>query len=180
MTKAEYLELHEKVEAAGYGNEIAWAQSLNPCSNSSVFLWEAIWVIINSGMKNQVAKEIEQRVYKAIERGDPISTAFGHKGKVKAIEYMLENRQRLVGEYLEAHDKLAYLETLPWIGPITKYHLGKNLGLDVVKPDRHLVRIAGKEGKTPLELCKEVSELTGDKLAVVDSVIWRAANLGMI
>jgi len=180
MTKAEYLTLREKVKRAGYSREIKWARSLAPCPNARIFAVEAIWVIINSGLKNQVAQEIEQRVYKAIDRGDPISTGFGHKGKVKAIEYILSNRERIFADYLTAKDKLAYLEKLPWIGPITKYHLGKNLGLDVVKPDRHLVRIAGKEGKTALELCKEISELTGDRLAVVDTVLWRAANLGMI
>ena len=180
MTKAEYFELYEKVKMAGYSREIDWARSLVPCLNAGEFTLEAIWVIINAGMKAQVARNIEQRIYRAIDRGEPINSAFGHEGKVKAIEYIIENHQRLFDEYLAAQDKLVYLETLPWIGPITKYHLAKNLGLDMVKPDRHLVRIARKEEKTPLELCKEISQLTGDRLALVDTVLWRAANLGMI
>ena len=34
-----------------------------------------------------------------------------------------------------------YLTTFDQIGPVTAFHLAKNLGLDVVKPDRPLVRM---------------------------------------
>jgi len=180
MRVEQYRGLYRKVSKAGYWCEIQWARSLGPCRKARVFAYEAIWVIISSGMKNQVARKIEEKVYDAINCGQAIKCAFRHKGKAEAIQYIVDNHERLFAEYLAAEDKLAYLESLPWIGGITKYHLAKNLGLDVVKPDRHLVRIAGKEGKTPLDLCKELSELTGDSLAVVDSVLWRAANLGMI
>jgi len=74
---------------------------------------------------------------------------------------------------------MAFLASLPWIGEITKYHLGKNLGtLDTAKPDRHLVRIAGAEGAHAL--CARLARATGDKVATVDVVIWRAANLGLL
>jgi len=171
MTKNEYLNLRKQVKNAGYSEEIKWAEDLKPCHNKQLFALEAIWVIISSGLKNQVARKIEQRIYRAIDNFEPLESAFQHKGKVKAIEYILQHQQRLFDEYQQAEDKLGYLKSLPWIGDITKYHLAKNLGLDMVKPDRHLVRIAGKEDKTPLQLCRELSELTGDNLAVVDTVI---------
>lgn len=75
---------------------------------------------------------------------------------------------------------MEYLQTLPWICPITKYHLTKNLGLDVCKPGRHLVRIAGDYDMTPEELCEKLSKEAGDRVAMVDNGIWRAANLGFI
>jgi len=180
MDVRRYQQVYARVCDAGYADEIEWARSLMPCATPMHFALEAMWVILNSGLKNQVAREIEQRIHKAINRGDPVSTAFAHKGKVRAIQYIMFHRQTLFKGYLETEDKLTYLQTLPWIGPITKYHLAKNLGLDVVKPDRHLVRIARKEGKTPLQLCKDLSELTGNSLAVVDTVLWRAANLGFM
>ena len=75
---------------------------------------------------------------------------------------------------------MAYLESIPWIGGITKYHLAKNLGFDCCKPDRHLVRISKEYNTSPEELCKRISEATGDRVATVDLVIWRVANLGLI
>jgi len=71
-----------------------------------------------------------------------------------------------------------YLRQLPFMGPATSFHLAKNLGLDVVKPDRHLVRIAEATGhSTPDELCQEIAREVGDRVAVVDLVLWRYANL---
>jgi hypothetical protein len=62
------------------------------------------------------------------------------------------------------------------MGPATSHHLAKNIGLDVVKADRHLLRIAEKAGyNCPDELCETISEYVGDKKSVVDVVIWRFA-----
>ena len=67
---------------------------------------------------------------------------------------------------------------LPYIGPVTSYHLAKNLGLHVVKPDRHLMRIAHITGHTsPFEMCSKVANTVGDSLAVIDLVFWRYATL---
>jgi hypothetical protein len=79
-----------------------------------------------------------------------------------------------------AADKLSFFESLPWIGPITKYHLAKNFGVECCKPDRHLVRIARQYDMTPDELCRKLAEETGNSVNTVDTVLWRAANLGFI
>jgi hypothetical protein len=39
-------------------------------------------------------------------------------------------------------DPLGVLQSLPYIGPVTCYHLAKNIGLQVAKPDHHLTRLA--------------------------------------
>jgi hypothetical protein len=52
--------------------------------------------------------------------------------------------------------------------------------MDVCKPDRQLMRIAGRYRMTPEELCSTLAKKTGERIGTVDSVIWRAANLGMI
>jgi len=180
MDLATFRELNQKVIRAGYQNEIDWQQRVCQCQDFSEFAWQTIWVIISSGMKNQVARVIEERVIEAWQNGHPLSGAFKHKGKVKAIEYILDNQEALYKNYLVADDKLAYLEALPYIGQITKYHLAKNLGEDVVKPDRHLVRIAAQYNKTPDDLCAGLAKQLGCKKATVDIIIWRAANLGYV
>ena len=81
--------------------------------------------------------------------------------------------------YDAAVNKVAFLETMPWIGPVTKFHLAKNFGLDVVKPDRHLARIADAHHSDPHTVCAEIAEATGDRIGTVD-YLWRAAALGIL
>jgi len=180
MNVSLYLQLKKELIRRGYQDEIKWSENIKPCQNSLDFFCEYAWVVINSGMKNQVAQVIWDRVKAALAEGKSVYSAFKHQGKSKAIQYVWENQERLFEQYLDAEDKMAYLESIPWIGGITKYHLAKNLGFDCCKPDRHLVRISKEYNTSPEELCKRISEATGDRVATVDLVIWRVANLGLI
>lgn len=174
-----YLDLRTRIEAAGFVYEIEWAQSVQPVSDPLIFWKEFAWVVINSGMRNQVAQGIWDKVRPVVESGGSASTVFGHKGKCAAINLVFRERERLLAEYLATPDahKLDWLESLPWIGGITKWHLAKNYGHDCAKPDRHLVRISGEEGTHAL--CARIATESGDRIATVDLVIWRAANLGI-
>lgn len=180
MDLVTFRELNRKVIEAGFEEEINWQQNIHECRDFSEFAWQTVWVIISSGMKNQIARKIEEIVVNAWMNQMPIGSVFNHRGKVDAIYYVLNNQERLYFEYQQTADKLAYLETIPFVGKITKYHLAKNLGLDVVKPDRHLVRIAKQYGKTPDQLCGDIASQLECKKATVDIIIWRAANLGYI
>ena len=54
----------------------------------------------------------------------------------------------------------------------------KRISATAIKPDRHLMRISEIMGyKSPESLCRTISEIVGDSLAVVDLVIWRYAVL---
>jgi hypothetical protein len=181
MMKPEtYMDLKARVIDAGYAKEVDWSDSIMPCTSASKFLDEYVWVVLNAGMKEQVARKIFERIQNAIQAGIPLLEVFGHKGKVAAIERMLKCYHEEFKLFQKAKDKLKRLESLPWIGKVTKYHLAKNLGIRVMKPDRHLVRIAEQYDTTCTELCLSLAAATGDKLVTVDTVIWRAANLGFI
>lgn len=173
-----YKSLRREITNRGYGHEIDWAQNVSEVSDPLFFWREYAWVVLNSGMKNQVAAGIWQRVRPVVEGGGSASLVFGHKGKAKAIDTVYATREQRLAEYLASVDKVEHLRTLPWIGRVTCWHLAKNVGLDVAKPDRHLVRIAGSEGVA--ELCQRLAAVTGDRVATVDLVIWRAANLGLV
>lgn len=173
-----YLAVKEQVANAGYSHEVTWAEALTPVADPLTFWTEFAWVVLNSGMKEQIARKIWTRVRPAVEAGQSAETVFGHKGKAAAIDFVWTNRERLLAEYQTASDKVTWCETLPWIGGITKWHLAKNYGHDCAKPDRHLVRIAGTEG--PHALCARLAGASGDRIATVDVVIWRAANLGLL
>lgn len=181
MKGVDYLAIKGQLIIDGYGHEIDWQTNIQPVSDSHTLRDEAIWVILNSGMKEQIARIISNRIKQAWSDGKPTSSAFGHKGKVAAIDYVRENCGKIYEQYYRASNKIEFLQTIPFIGGITKYHLAKNLGHDCVKPDRHLVRIA-KEYKFNdcFDLCKWLSSETGDKVSVVDIVLWRAANLGWL
>jgi hypothetical protein len=180
MTSDQYLDIKLELIGLGYANEIDWAESIRPCDSAFKFWCEYVWVVINSGMKNQVANVIWDRIISAYNDGKRAADVFGHKGKATAIDDMWEARYGEFNAYQSAKDKLTHLQTLPWIGPVTKYHLAKNLGLDLCKPDRHLVRIADRYSTTPAALCQRLAQETGDRIGTIDVVLWRAANLGLL
>lgn len=180
MNLSTYLRLKEQVIERGFQSDIDWCETVGPPATADVFVSEYVWAVLNSGMKAEVARRIWDRVWTAVRRGNLVSTVFRHPGKARAIQDALASKEELCRNYLLAGDKLAYLESLPWIGAITKYHLAKNFGLDVAKPDRHLQRLADRYNTTPEAMCKALSDQCGDRIGTVDYVIWRAASLGII
>ena len=183
ITLADYQRIRAQLGDLGYGEEIRWQEKVGAPNSADEFAWEAIYVIVNSGMKAQVARGIYDLIMEALREGRSASAVFGHVAKCRAIDEIWGNRQPLFEAFSHMgtdDGRLAFLEELPHIGPITKYHLGKNFGLDVCKPDRHLVRLAAAEGCSPDELCQRLSRESGDRVPVVDLVLWRACNLGML
>lgn len=181
MEAKDYLLIKAQLIIDGYEDEINWQRDLKPCDSSESFRDEIVWVILNSGMREQICRMIAKRIKEARAADKDISTAFNHVGKVNAIKFMFANYKRLFNEYQAATDKITYLQTIPFLGTITKYHAAKSLGFDCIKPDRHLVRIAKEHGFSDCNyMCNVLSEQTGDKVSVIDIVLWRAANLGFI
>ena len=159
------------------------------------FLRETAWVILSAGMREAVIRSKFGSLTEAFRGWRSASEVTRHEGECRTAAMAIFSHQRKIdaicnvarrvtGEGFPSiksairQQGLEYLETLAFIGPITRYHLAKNIGLDMVKPDRHLVRIASIAGyQSPDEMCQVVSLATGDRLAVVDLVIWRYATL---
>ena len=182
MSKEEYLQLKNHLFKNGFENEVKYFDEIlsYPCYTITQFLYEYIWVVVNSGMKFSVAGKIYSKIMSSIEDDKCIAKVFNHKGKSEAIQYVINNVEDLFNEFIHSIDKITFLESLPWIGSTTKYHLARNLGIDVCKPDRHLTRIAKKYDQDPFVLCENLSNIVGDKIGVVDFVIWRSAILGLV
>jgi hypothetical protein len=180
ISKELFLDIAAAVQSAGYGQIIAWTEAIKPPRTAYQFAREAIYVICNSGMKNSVAAPIAADCMRALRQNHSSRTVFGHPGKSTAIDFIWRFRKVLLAEFRQAEDPIAYCATLPWIGPITKYHLAKNLGSDVAKPDVHLLRLAEAEGCTAHELCERLAGETGLRQATVDSILWRACADGII
>lgn len=176
-----FLSVIDRLRSAGHADaDIEWSENCAPPKNAIAFAREAIFVICNSGMKNTVARRIYSKVCDVIGRNDSALTVFRHPGKAAAIDRIWCFREKYFEEYLAAPDKVAFCETLPWIGGITKYHLAKNFGVQVAKPDVHLQRLADSEGCTPQALCERLAQESGFKVATVDVLLWRACAVGII
>lgn len=81
-----HLSWKQLVIAAGYERDVTWAESVRPVDLPCKLVAEYIWVVLNSGMRNQVAEVIARRVKEAQLRGDPVRSVFNHPGKAAAIE----------------------------------------------------------------------------------------------
>lgn len=181
MDQSRYHQIRAAVIAAGYERDIEWAQNVKAPETAEDFAGEVIWVILCSGMKEQVARIIQERVWAVIKSGNPVKgNVLGKSGKADAIDTVWRDRALLFSNFQVANDKVEFGLSLPWIGKITKWHLAKNLGVDCAKPDVHLERVAAHYGTTPSALCGNIASTTGDRIATVDLVIWRACNLGII
>jgi hypothetical protein len=111
------------------------------------------------------------------------SMVFGNARKLEAIcdiANIVARRsfKRIKKELLD--DPIPLLREMPFVGPVTVYHLAKNLGFNYAKEDRHLARLALFFGfQSASALCEHLSSKSGDRVATVDLVLWRfCADMG--
>ena len=191
-----YLSAKETVIRHGFAAEIDWQDSL--CFEDiteSDFLRESAWVIFCSGMREATIRGIfpsisdafldwrsaQMIVSNRFDCRQRALSAFAHERKVEAVLCVADTVTKMgfeaFREEIRWHN-VSFLQQLPYIGPATSYHLAKNLGLDVAKPDRHLVRVSRALGfDSAQKLCQVIADFTGEKVSIVDIVIWRFATL---
>lgn len=182
MTAEEYARIRVGV-ALGWAADIEWSENVKAPTNAQHFALEIVYIICNSGMRWKVARAIYDRVAVELLAGRAPDSVFGHKRKCISIGRVWLEREKLFRQYsalMSDDSRVEFLGELPHIGPITKWHAAKNFGLDVAKPDRHLERVAAWTGETVTALCTRLAAASGDRVATVDYVIWRAAESGMI
>jgi hypothetical protein len=191
-----YLQAKSMLVKLGYGSEIDYHDRLNFDSFSETdFLREAGWVVLSSGMRETVVRSkfgavsaafLNWRSSKDIvaEGRNCISRAlraFNNAKKMDAIWQICCSVYRDGMDRIKRNIKelgVDFIATLPYMGPATSCHLAKNLGILVVKPDRHLVRISKIAGYNhPMEMCKDIERYVGDRLSVIDLVLWRYSTL---
>lgn len=180
ITLKRFKTLEAILRQAGFGPSIDWSETVPEPADADAFASEAIYVICNSGFRNSVALPIFKQCLIALQQGRSAADAFGHEGKSAAIDHIWCERDALFAAYQADADRLAYLHTLPWIGPVTAHHLLKNLGADHAKPDVHMERLARRDRTTTIKLCRRLAVRTGYRIATVDTVLWRACAEGLL
>lgn len=187
-----YLDI--KRELISNGGLRDWQPPSPKSITESDFLENVTWVALTSGFSE---KTIEAHF-------DAIAAAFNGFASAKDIikhaeEYLQEalkqinHRQKLSAPIRAAQkiDKEGFanfmarvnqnpikvLQELYYIGPTTAYHLAKNIGFPVAKPDVHLTRIMKACGYDDVqEFCGMISQATGDPIPTVDTVLWLYAR----
>jgi hypothetical protein len=180
ISKKLFERIELAVREAGYSAAIERSENTKLPTTGKQLAAEAIYVICNSGMSNRTAVGIFKRCMAALRAGRSASTVYAHPGKSAAIDEIWRRRRTLLREFHKTDDIVAFCARLPWLGPVTKFHLAKNLGVDVAKPDVHLNRLAKPEGITAQELCERLASETGYRAATVDLILWRACADGII
>lgn len=191
-----YRTAEHSVQAAGFAWEIAWQRErcLKPFSERDL-LRESAWVILCSGFREATVRKVFDYISLCFcdwessneitrNRSACVATAsarFRNGKKIDAIarvaDLVTETGFDQVRRLIQA-DPIRQLQKLPFIGPVTSWHLAKNLGLDVAKNDRHLARMAAGLGYADAhDLCGEVSDATGELVSVIDVVLWRFAAI---
>jgi len=193
---ATYLSAKSFVRAQGFGPEIAWQESRALAAvDETPFLAEAAWVILSSGMREKVVRSKFPAISSAFLHWEGAVAIESARDQCRSAALQVFNHDPKIDGILEVAAHVAvngfdcvrtrlgvegpdYLRRFPFLGPVTALHLAKNLGMDIVKPDRHLVRIAGAAGfETPETMCKVIARGIGERLSVVDVVLWRFATL---
>lgn len=190
-----YLLAKQRVIAAGFESEIAWQEAVRLDDVDAVtFVREAAWVVLCAGMRESIVRARFERISHAFELWDPghitrnsrrccrrAREVFNHRRKIDAI-VRIANQVVALGmeqivEGIECEGP-AFLTRFPYIGTVTCFHLAKNLGVQVAKPDRHLERMAAALGYAGASsLCGVISDALDEPIAVVDLVMWRFATI---
>jgi len=159
------------------------------------FLRESAWVILCGGFKESVVRKIFNYISLCFCDWESAAAIVANEDLCRETALAGINNQRKITAIIETartvyltgfeglRDRIVSnpideLRQFPQIGDVTAYHLAKNLGFPVAKPDRHLMRLASWTGFEDVQsLCRALAERTGDSVAYVDIVLWRFATL---
>lgn len=103
-----------------------------PCSapeTADEFAQRVISAICHASVTPSVGRRAYERCMRALDFGSTARAGFRHPGKADAIDLIWRERDRFFREYEASSDRLKFLATLPWIGPVTKHSLARRLGL---------------------------------------------------
>ncbi len=190
-----YLLAKERLLSAGFAAEMTWQLKREFAAFTETdLLREAAWVILCSGFRESVVRrrfdqislcfcdwESAAEICNSAQQCRATAlAAFGNRKKIDAILGTATIVSRI--GFLQFKEKILQdpirsVQMLPFIGPVTAFHLTKNLGYSTAKPDRHLVRLADALGYPDVhQLCGTLAEATGDPVQMVDVVLWRYAE----
>lgn len=184
------------VKDKGYGDDL----NLNffPPKTKDEFLAEYAWVVFASGFKVKILEMKWQEIKKEflnfkvndIVKNIEKNSSYFHKkvmpiNNKKKIEAIIKTAMIVEKEGHKKFLDIEKMTELPFISNITKFHLARNLGLDVVKPDIWMIRLAERIGFPSTadgvkNMAEDFHSATGVKIGKIDLVLWRACEQGWL
>lgn len=149
------------------------------------FFQEYIWCCYVAGFNARVVTGHYTSLIEAYEIGDynlineatwdKVKPIIASRRKFEAIRKTAQLLRTMAWEdfsetYLMTIDKIG---KLPFMGPVMRHHLARNIGHDTVKPDLHMERLADhyKYG-SPYMMCMLLSDKYNVRIGVVDLMLW--------
>lgn len=122
---------HEERSLAGWSAVRRDAPGMGHSAPESAeeFAQCVIATICHASVTPSVGHRTFERCMRALEFGSTSRVGFRHPAKAAAIDQIWRERDRLFQAYTASADRLRFLSTLPWIGPVTKHSLAQRLGL---------------------------------------------------
>lgn len=183
-----------------YVNELNHYRTLTPDDvTPDHFFSEYVWVVFASGFNTQILTDkfpaligcYKDIIFHSIdkqfeERWERVKDIIANRAKHNAVRCLVGKIEAYMDaygvaywdEFKRVHFTVDALQKLPFIGEVNSNHLARNIGLDCVKPDRHLVRLASHFGfDSPDAMCSLLSGLHEERVGVVDFVLFSGARL---
>jgi hypothetical protein len=152
---------------------------------------EYAWVVACCGMTAKAILPRWERLGAALGNWDPPKAAAAPLQEVLAV---LNNRRKIIAiqqfaadlasnpgqmarlAAMEPKQALAWLGTLPWVGPNNRHHLARNLGWDTIVTNGPVPRFAAMLQLSSEELCAGIAAETGERIRTVDLLLWHWGN----
>jgi hypothetical protein len=168
-----------------------------PAFSESDLLRELAWVVLCSGFRERVVRRLFAKISlcffdwesaETISNNSKICVAtaldvFRSRPKIAAIARSAAIIEAAGFESVRrdiAVTPIQALRKFPFIGEVTAFHLAKNLGFDVAKPDRHLQRISLRHGYSDVhDFCRVLAAASGESVRDVDTLLWRISEMGL-
>jgi hypothetical protein len=122
---------HDEISPFGWSASHRDASNLDFSAPETAeeFAQSVIATICHASVTSNVGRYTFERCMRALEFGSTSRVGFRHPAKAAAIDQIWREREQLFQAYSASSDKLRFLSTLPWIGPVTKQSLARRLGL---------------------------------------------------
>ncbi|MBB3019264.1 hypothetical protein FHR70_002318 [Microvirga lupini] len=121
--------------ASAFQGDISGAETPAP-ETADAFAQHVIETICHASVTPAIGRRTFERCMRALSFGSTARLGFRHPAKAEAIDVIWRERERLFAEYTASPDKLRFLATLPWIGPVTKHTLARRLGIYAAHGER--------------------------------------------
>ena len=186
FTCEDYLKLKTGIELLGYAEEIRYLGNIGKRKlGPSELVCEYALLVITGGMNAPITDASwNEKIMRVLKNGASFHALLRHKGKAEVIKQCWEQRKALFQMFKEVRHDAAkavnFCHSLPWIGNATKYILAQNLGIDCTSPNIGFIRLGSVYVELPENICSQLADESGDRIATVGFVLSRAINLGVI